>query len=406
MRIVILSQYYPPEIGAAPTRVGMFARTLRRLGCDVEVLTAVPNYPEGSIYPKYRGVVRVTETESTGVIVHRHWVYGAQGAGLGRYLAFLSLALSSCLSITRIQKPDLVLVQSPPLTLILPGCLLKLVYRARMVFHVADLWPDTIVHMGVVRNGPLLWASYALERFTYWMADGVNGVTEAIVATLRGPKGVPATKVHFVPNGVDLETYQPMEPDAALARELGVEGRKLFLFAGTYAMGTGLELYGEVAGLLRDDPSILLYLVGAGPLGPSLRASAQAQGLTNLIVAEAVPPQQVARLYALATAGLASLRKIRFYEGARPTKLLPAMACGKPVIFAGAGEAAQLITDHGAGLVVPPEDAAAFAEAIRTLAYQPDLARRMGASGRRFVAGELSWSRILETWLASLQAGG
>lgn len=405
LRILILSQHFPPEIGAAPLRTGMIATTLRRLGCEVEVITAVPNYPQGRILPEFRGRLRFREVRDDGVIVHRHWVYGAQGAGLKRFLSFLSFSASACLAIGRIRKPDLILVQSPPPTVILPAVLMKVLYRSGLVFHVADLWPDTVKRLGHVRNPIILGLAYALEKFCYRVADGVNGVTEGIVACLRDEKHVPADRLQYVPNCIDLETFQPMEPDRDLAGKLGLDGCKVFLLAGTFNTGSGLEILPRVAQLLRDDPAIHLYLVGDGPAKPSLRAMVAELGLTNVTIAEPVPAEQVPRLYSIAVAGLCTMRKNDFFQNTRPARILPAMACGRAVVYSAAGEGADLVRRENAGLVVPAEEPEALAAAIRALAADPALAARLGANGRRYAVEHLSWERTLGGWLRRQQEG-
>ncbi|MBC7361716.1 MAG: glycosyltransferase family 4 protein [Candidatus Aminicenantes bacterium] len=401
MRFLVLAQYFPPEIGAPQLRLAALVRELRRLGHEVEVVTAMPNHPTGRIFPEYRGrFYRCEEWE--GVPVHRVWLYPSLGAGIKRVLNYLSFSSTCLLALARARKPDYVFVESPPLFLGVPGYLASQLWRVPLIFNVADLWPDSVRELGLMRDGPFLRLAEALERWIYHKAAYVNAVTKGIRTVLIVKKQVPEAKVLFLPNGVDTDLFRPRPPDRDLAHKLGLEDRKIVLYAGTLGYAQGLDVALEAMQLLQRDGNVSLVFVGDGSEREKLIKGARTRGIANVIFLDPCPPERVARLYSIAYAGFASLRGLPLFKGARPSKLFPIMASGKPVIYSGAGEGARLIEEARAGLVVPPEDPKALAEAIRHLVEHPELAAEMGRNGRAFVERNLSWSALVEDWLAQL----
>jgi colanic acid biosynthesis glycosyl transferase WcaI len=403
VRFLILTQYFPPEHGAPQVRLAAFARVLHRAGHEVEVVTAMPNYPTGRIFESYRRAFYRRE-EWEGVAVHRVWLYAAMGAGFKRLVNYLSFTVTSLVALLRARRPDYLFVESPPLFLGLSALLAARMWRVPVIFNVADLWPDSVRELGIVNDGPVLRAVERLERWIYRKATYVNAVTEGIRTTLIERKGVPASKVLLLINGVDTEMFSPGPPEPDLTRELGWEGKRVLLDAGTLGIAQGLTVALDAMQALRERaPEVLLAFIGDGSERKSLEAAARERGLANVRFYDPRPPEYVARLYRCASAGLASLKKLSLFEGARPSRILPAMASGKPVVYSGLGEGAHLLERARAGVVTRPEDPVALADAIARLAADPRLAADLGASGRRFVEAELSWPAVVGSWVDDLR---
>jgi len=401
MRLLILSQYFPPEIGAPQVRLAAMVRQLLRCGHEVEVVTAMPNHPKGEIFPDYRGRVFVRETRE-GVPVRRTWVYASMGRGLKRMMNYASFTVTCLPALACCRRPDYVFVESPPLFLGVPGWLAAARWRVPMIFNVADLWVDAAEEMGILKEGAMLRFARWLEKWSYRRASFVNAVTDGVARVLAESKGVPLEKLLFLPNGVDTELFRPMPPDEALARELGLDDRKVFLYAGTHGYAHAVEAALHAAQLLANDPVQFLF-VGDGSEKPRLRELADRLALRNVRFLEPAPPAEVARLYSLAYAGLSTLRGLPLFEGARPVKVFAAMACGKPVVYGGRGEGARLVEQARCGLVVPPEDPPALVAAIRSLLAQPQTAAQLGCNGRAHVEAHFSWQVIVRDWLKQLQ---
>lgn len=406
MRFLILSQYFAPEIGAAQVRLAAMTRELVRLGHVVDVITALPSYPHGRIAPGYRGRL-VARERIEGALVHRVWAYPAQGGGgrrIAGYLSFAALALGFAFSVRR---PEVIFVESPPLTLALTGYVLRLRFPdAKLVFNVADLWPDLARDFGLLRPGALLSALYRLEAFAYRTADFVTYVPAAYRDILASAKAVPAGKLLYLPNGVAPAAATDVAPatlPATLEPLRTREDRRIFAVVGTHGLAHGLDVVLRAAKRLEDRP-VMFLLVGEGSDKARLIALAAELGCASVVFHDAVAPGVVPAVLGLAYACLSTLKDMACMDNARPVRILAAMAAGKPVIYAGRGEGAALIRTAGAGVVVPPGDDAALADAIDGLLARPAEAAAMGARGRTFVEQNLAWPHLVADWLAQLQA--
>jgi len=403
MRFLILTQYFPPEVGAPQVRLAAVVRELSRLGHEVEVVTAMPNYPKGRVLPEYRrSFYRRGLWE--GHTVHRVWLWASIGTGVARLANYLSFAVTSGIGMAQARRPDCLFVESPPLFLGVTAALASRAWRVPFIFNVADLWPDSVRELGIVSNRALLRIAEWLERWIYAHAAVVNAATEGIRTVLIDGKGIDPKRVLLLPNGVDTELFRPRTSDDSLANELGVRGRKVLLYAGTLGVAQGLDTAIAAMGVVeREEPGVVLMLVGDGSDKLRLQQEVERRGLRNVLFLDPRPPEEIARLYSVAYAGFASLRRVSLLDGARPSKVLPSMASGKPIIYSGAGEGAREIVRHECGLVAPPEDATALAGAIRTLSRDPVLAERLGRNARAYAERHCGWQQIIGDWAAQVE---
>jgi len=403
MKLLLLTQYFPPEIGAAPTRLQNIVRELVRAGYQVEVVTGLPNYPLGRFFDGYEKTLYRKEMKD-GVTIHRLWMFPSLGGGPRRILNYLTFAAVSVWGLLRSRKPDFLFVESPPLILAAPGVLFSWIWRVPLILNIADLWPDAAVDMGFMKKDSFLAKlTYALERWSYRHASYVNAVTEGIQRSLLGVKMVPPSKVLFLPNGVDTTLFQSRRTDAELKDRLGLGGKRIILWAGTLGGAHGLEHVLDAADRLRDHPDIHFLFVGDGTMKQALREQCLRLHLTNVTFHPPVPFEQMPNFFSIAQAGLASLIPLPVHEGARPSKVFPVFASGKPLIFVGQGEAAQLVRDANAGIVVPPGNPDALASAVLDLLANASLLEELGSNGRTFVEKHFQWSRLIANWLNRLQ---
>lgn len=378
MRFLFLTPYYPPEVGAPQARISELAKRLVRRGHVVEVLTALPNYPSGIVPPEYRGRAGTWEIRD-GVQVFRTWIYATPNKGfVRRVLAHLSFMVSAIAAAPRMGDCDVVYVESPPLFDGIAGFVLSRLKGAKMVFNVADLWPQSVVELGMIGPGPLLRLATLLERWCYHVSDLILAVTGGIEKDLRNRSY--RDKVAWFPNGVDVARFAAGE-GAAVRRELGLDGKFVVLYAGTMGLAQGLAGVIEAARRLESDDRIRFVLAGDGAERERLVAMAG----HNVRFLDPLPAARMPDLLAAADAAIVSLRDVPLFLGAVPSKTYEALAAGRPVIMSARGEAADLVRRAGAGIVVNPEQPAEMAEAVSALASDPDGCRRMGEAGREFV---------------------
>ena len=399
-RWLVLTQYYAPEVGAPQIRLRSVVRELQRHGIRIEVLTAMPNYPAGRIFPAYRGRWSVRE-EIDGVPIRRTWIFAGTGKSATVRLAnYLSFTTTSLFAVLFGPKPDLLFVESQPLSLGVVALLLKWLKGVPYVYNVPDLQIDVAKQMGFLRNGPLLRAAWRLENFVIRHAANVSTVTERFIEHFQG-RGLPRDRVSFLPNGADAVFLKPMKPADDLLDRWHLRGKKVFLYVGTHAFYHGLEALIEAATLLRAREDIAFLLVGEGPERPRLMKMAADRALPNVVFGES-PYEEMARLYSIAYASVATLRNIDVAKGMRLSKVFPSLSCSVPVIYSGAGEAAELLVAEKCGEVVPPEQPGLLADAIERLARDPARRDELGRNGRRLVLDKYSWSTIVDNWLEEI----
>ncbi len=402
MHFLVLTQYFPPETGAPQIRLAAMIRELLHLGHTVEVVTALPNYPEGQIFPNYRGYFYQQE-DWEGVRVHRVWLYAATGAGIKRLLNYFSFTLTAWWGLRKAQRPDYLFVESPPLFLGITGYLAAKRWQIPFIFNIADLWPDTVRGLGLMRAGWALRQAEKLESWLYQQADYITVVTESVRQILIKNKQVPANKVLLLPNGVDTQLFKPQAVDKVWQASLGLpHDRHLLLYAGTHGYAHGMEVILQAAQLLKETPVLFLFVGGGSDKNRIQQLSEQMQ-LQNVLFWSSKPPELIARLYSLSMAGISTFRDSPWLACTRAAKTLPILACGKPVLLCGAGEGAQLITDANAGIVILPGDYLGLAQAIRQLLNDPTYAEQLGSQGRNYAEKHLQWSIVVADWLRQLQ---
>ncbi|MDB4948262.1 MAG: glycosyltransferase [Gemmatimonadetes bacterium] len=379
LRILLLSQYYDPE----PFKGDALGGGLVRRGHRVTAVTGFPNYPLGRTYEGYRQRPWQWERRR-GVRVLRLPMYPDHTrSAVRRALTYGTFAASaSTLGPALCGPQDVMWVYHPPLTVAGPALAISRLRRVPFVLEIQDLWPETLAATGMVGSPRLLGAVGRAAMALYRRASALVVISEGFKRNLAA-KGVPADKVHVIPNWADEEVYRPVAPDPALARRWGLEGRFNVMFGGNLGPAQGLGTVLDAADRLRGLPDVQLVLVGEGVDREGLERSAAERGLTNVRFLPRQPPEAMPALYALADALLLHLRRDPLFEITIPSKTLAYLACGRPVLCAVPGDAAEAVLGAGAGVACPSEDPAALAEAVRTLHAMPSLRREaMGAAGR------------------------
>jgi glycosyltransferase involved in cell wall biosynthesis len=404
MRIIIVTHYFPPEIGAPQARLSGLAAAWAADGDEVTVLTGMPNHPTGVIPPEYRGAIRRRE-RSDGYRVLRTWLFATPNEGTARKtIGHLSFMISSVLLGGRASGPaDVIVVSSPTFFAVGAGWLLARLKRARLVVEVRDLWPAIFTELGVLTSRPVIRLLERLELAAYAAADTVIVVSDGFRTNLIA-RGVPVGKVHTIRNGVRLGEFDPDAPaDTLLRARLGAyPGDCLVLYAGTHGISQGLTSVVDTAAQLTDE-AIRFAFVGDGADKQRLRHRVAEHGLRNVTLLPGVPHEQVPSLLAAADICLVPLRDVPLFSFFIPSKMFEYLAAGKPVVAALAGEAAQILREAGAW-VVPPADSEALADAIRTLAADPQQRLAMGRQGRYYVEKHFDRGALAQLYRKLLDA--
>ncbi len=401
-RWLLITQYYHPEAGAPQVRLRALVRELTRHGCEVDVLTAMPNYPTGKIFSSHRGKLTCKETID-GCTVRRLWLFAGAGRNpVARLLCYLSFSIGAVLRTPWMGKYDMVFVEAQPITLAFAGLLLRLTRRIPFIYNTPDLQVEIAEEQQWVGSRALLKAAAAVETFLMRRSFCVATVTESFVDHFSKTRAIPRSRISFLPNGADVEALRPTPPDFEYARQLGVEGKRVITYCGTLAHYHGLEVLIDVAAKIRHREDVVLLIAGNGPVRQALEERSRFLDLKNVLFGQCAF-HEVRRLMSITTASVATIANIPAASKMRLAKVIPPLACGVPVIYVGRGEFAEILRQQGCGWVIEPSSADKLAETIERIANDPETAARMGRIGREYVEQHLAWSQIVDRWLTDLR---
>jgi len=402
MRVLILSQYYWPEPIPKP---GELAEALQRVGDDVTVITGLPNYPTGRLYPSHR--LRLISRESVnGIRVVRTFEFPYHGTrALGRIANYLSFMLSAPLGLIFAPKVDVIYVWHPPLTVGVAAWMIARIRKIPFVYDVQDIWPEAAVLSGILQPGRIVGWLSRLERFVYRRADHLLTVTEGARKNLIS-KGISPNKISVMPHWFDEKVF-PAEAAASrdgVRREYGWGDRFVVLFAGNHGLVQGLDTVVRAVERLPEKAPITVVFVGDGADKPRLEELVRTLRLNGRIqFLERQPMAKMPRLMAAADCLLVHLKHSELSNYVIPTKTLAYLAGSQPILMAMWGAAADLVQEAGAGLVIEPENPIALAEGMVALAAMSAEERmKMGRSGRDYLERHLSREVVLPRYRALL----
>ncbi|TDX59899.1 glycosyltransferase involved in cell wall biosynthesis [Methylosinus sp. sav-2] len=380
MRIVFFTHYYPPEVNAPASRTAEHARVWARAGHEVVVVTCVPNHPRGKVYPGYVNRLYQTETIDGVRVVRVFTLIAANEGFLRRALNYLSYALSASMAFVWLQRPDVVISTSPQFFCGLVGLVARALKRTPWVLEIRDLWPESIVTVGAMRNGFLIRCLEQLEALAYRRADRIVSVTDSFMPHIAARGGAPE-KTTVIKNGADLDRFNASDDTHAAKERLDLQSKFVAAYVGTHGMAHGLDTILEAAELLRGSTDIIFLLVGEGAERPRLLRLKEERRLDNVLMLEQQPKEAMPGIWAATDVSLILLRRDELFKTVLPSKMFEAMAMRRPIVLGVDGEARKLLEEARAGIAITPQSANELAAAILRLANDRNLVARLGASG-------------------------
>ena len=406
MKILYVSQYFPPEMGAPAARAAELARHWVRANHDVTVLTGFPNHPTGVIPTEWRSRWRrlAYREQVDGIHVIRTWLLPLPNRkAYERILNYSSFCLSACLRGFAIERPDVVIATSPQLLVGISGWWIARWKDVPFVLEVRDLWPESLTAVGIGDEDSLLHRSLsAIAGFLYEHAQHVVVVTPAFKEFLVRKWTIPSTKLSIVENGVETSLFAPLSDQSDLKRKLGLDGKFVVCYVGTMGMAHGLDSLLEAAESLQSNPKIAFLLVGEGADKERIKTIAIQKGLKNISFIDQQPRDKVPTFIAASDACLVLLKKTELFKTVIPTKMLEFMSCGRPVILGVEGQARQILDEAQAGIAIEPENASCLVHAIQRLEADASLTDQFAANGRRYVVENYSRDRTALEYIAVL----
>jgi colanic acid biosynthesis glycosyl transferase WcaI len=407
VKILYLSQYFPPEMGAPAARASELARHWADAGHEVTILTGFPNHPTGVVHPDYRRRLAhlVARERIDEVEVVRSWLLPFPNRkAYERILNYSSFCASAASTGMFLSRPDVVIASSPQLLVGLAGWWLSRVKRVPLIFEVRDLWPESLAAVGMGDPDSGLHKTLAkIADFLYRHSRRIVVVTPAFRDFLIEHWKVPADRISIVENGVETNLFRPRDA-GQLRRELGADNKFVVSYIGTIGMAHGLETLVQVAGELQQSaPNVLFLVVGEGADRERIERLAKSGSLTNVRFLGQQPRERIPDFISASDACVVPLKKTDLFKTVIPTKMLEFMSCARPVLLGVDGQAREILEKARAGIFVEPENVSALARAITRLAADPALCESLGRNARQHILAHFSRKQTAQTYISILE---
>ncbi|MCP4131324.1 MAG: glycosyltransferase family 4 protein [bacterium] len=377
MKILFITDNFPPEVNAPATRTYEHCKEWIKQGAEITVITCAPNFPRGKVFPGYRNRLRQVEYME-GIRVVRVWSYMAPNKGFfKRILDYTSFAFSAFWAGLRV-KTDIIIATSPQFFTTNTGYLLSRVKRVPWIFELRDLWPESIRAVGAMKTSRVLDFFEKMELFLYRKSTMVIAVTEAFKRNLE-KRGIPAEKVRVVTNGSNLGIFTPGEKNRELLQKLGLENKFIVGYIGTHGMAHALDFIIDAIDSieLSGDPEIHFLFIGDGAQKEEVAAEAERRGLRNVTFLDPVSKEEVAGYVSILDCSLVNLKRSDTFKTVIPSKIFEASAMEKPVLLGVEGEAARIVQHYTAGLCYEPENREDFIRTVKQVKADKKLYRKL-----------------------------
>jgi glycosyltransferase involved in cell wall biosynthesis len=365
MNIVVVYQYYQTTNAPGHSLIYDWTQHLAECGHEVSVVAGETGYMEShqSATPWY---LRMLRRENIGKVqVCRTFTYSQlHRSYLGRLLGFISFSITCPMALLFRKKPDLIIGSSPPIFPIFSAWLVCKLRGIPFIMEVRDLWPESAIQMGILKNKQLIKIMSWMEKVLYNHSDKIIALTDGIRINIC-ERGWSEEKVVPVYCGVDTtKLYPDMEAGLEIRKRYHLEDKKIVLYFGALGEANNIPVILRAAKCLEQNTDIVFMLIGDGMQRQATEKTIEEMKLTNVILHKAVPKDQARSYINAADLCLVTLLDIPLFHGALPTKLFDYMACNKPVLCGVAGEAKRLIDEAKSGLTFPPNDDKQLADLI------------------------------------------
>ena len=372
MRILFFTDHFKPEPSAPAAHVYERAKFWIEWGHKVTIITSCPNFPEGKPFPGYKNKWRFVEKmDGIKVVRVKTLIQPNEGFFL-RILDYVSYMVSAAFfSIFEKDKPDAVISTSPHLFTPAAGVIYSALRQVPHVFEIRDLWPASIVSTTSMKKGVTYRILERLELFLYKRSSMILSLTQSFKTDLLS-RNVPEDKIEVVINGANLDLFSPQENNKEIERKLGLKDRFVIGYLGTIGLASGLQNIIAAAELVKDTP-IIFYLVGAGALENELKNKAREKNLNNIVFAGRQLKEDMPKYWSVCDVSLIHLRNSEVFKTVIPSKIFESMAMGLPIIYSvPIGEGSAIVERHEAGIIIPPDNPKALADAAIYLINNPE----------------------------------
>lgn len=409
MNILLIHQYYLEKHEGGGSRWNEMTKMWAENGHRITVLAGMSHYNTGKKSERYRGKFLFVDEFAPNIKVIRCHVSEAYNVNfMGRLWAYFSFVFSSiCGGIFKAKgKYDVIVVTSPPLFVGLTAYVLSRLKRLPFVFEIRDLWPESAIDTGVLKNGFIIKLAFWFERFIYKKARLINVLTPAFRDVLINRKNVPESKIIFIPNASDFSLSDDLLKTfdvKSFRKEHNLNGHLTLTYVGAHGVANHLIQVIETAELLRDK-EVMFLLIGEGMEKIMLKAEVERRKLKNVRFIDAVPKKEVFKYILASDIGMSVLKNVDTFKTVYSNKTFDYMSCKKPILMAIDGVSRQLVEDAKAGSFVEPENPADFAEKIKLYMDNPKLMQEQGESGYKYAKKHFDRAELANRYINALEA--
>ncbi|MGI4851439.1 MAG: glycosyltransferase family 4 protein [Janthinobacterium lividum] len=374
MKILFLTDNFPPEVNAAATRVYERACYWVKNGHEVTILTCAPNFPKGKVFEGYKNKWYQEEIMN-GIRVIRVKTFISSNEGfMLRTLDFISFMMSAIFFGIFIKKHDVVMITSPQFFTAIAGWILSVIHRRPFVFEVGDLWPESIKGVGFLSDSFIYRFLEKIELFLYKKAAAIVCLTSSFKINLQ-QRGINSEKIHVVLNAVDLTLYHPQDKNVNLLQETEILKEKFVIgYTGTHGMAHDLINILYAAEILQKDTSVHFLFVGEGAEKEKLVSYAQKQQLSNVHFFPLQPKKKIPAFWSICDIAIIHLKDDKIFKKVIPSKMFEAMAMGLPLLVVSpGGESKELVEKNKCGLFIYSGKSQLLADTIIKLKQDPDM---------------------------------
>lgn len=374
MRILFLTDNYPPEVNAPASRTFDHVTEWHRCGHEITVITCAPNFPSGHVYSGYKNKLYHKE-DIDGIKVVRVWSYIAENKGFfKRTLDYISFSITSFLA-GLFQKTDIIIATSPQFFTALSGRTLSFFKRKPWIMEVRDLWPESIKAVNALKDSLFIKYFEWEEKRCYKSARQIVVVTDSFKTALID-KGVNANKISVVKNGVNRDLFKPIPKDMELISRLKLNGKKIIGYIGTHGMAHKLDFVLKCAKHMEGKNNYHFLLIGAGAEKRGLLSLKESLNLENVTMLDPVPKTEVNKYISILDAALINLKKSPLFRTVIPSKIFENAGMHIPILMGVEGEAQAIVEQYGAGLCFEPENKEDFEKKLTRLLEDKELYKR------------------------------
>lgn len=402
MKILFLSHYFPPEVNAPATRTYEHCKRWVEMGHEVTVVSCVPHHPMGEAYPGYKNKFFHVEYKD-GIRSIKLLTYITANEGFVKRTANYVFYMLMCILVTPfLSKADVVVSTTPQFFNGLAGYFVSKIKRAKWVLEVRDLWPESIVAVGAIKNKTVIALLESIEKFIYRKADKVVPVTNSFKTHIVA-NGAKTENVHVIRNGVDLTFFNSDLPkDMDFVTKHNLDNKFVASYVGTHGMAHGLDIIIGAAEILKERDDIIFMMAGDGSERKRLQEAVKSKGLNNVLMLGQLPKDQMPKLWSVSDVSLVVLKNLDLFLTVIPSKIFESMAMKKPIIMGVKGESREIVEESGSALMIEPENAQDLANAVVKLAESTDLKISMGESGYEYVSKVFDRRELAEQMLEVL----